>query len=85
MIHSIEKRKKRVNGVIKVARLYSLRYRIGDMLCDKWVALGVTDKTVARSKAEQFISDLEREQSGLAPPKKLVKAARLPLVEVLTD
>ena len=85
MIHSVEKRKKRVNGVLTVARLYSLRYRIGDMPCDKWVSLGVTDKGVARVKADLFIKDLEREHAGLAMPKKQVEAGNLPVTALFAE
>ena len=85
MIHSVEKRKKRVKGILKTARLFSLRYRIGDMPCDKWVSLGVTDKGVARSKAEQFIKDVEREQAGLALPKKQASSANLPMVGLVAE
>jgi integrase len=85
MIHSVTKRRKRKNGKLLESRNYYLRYRIGDMPCDKWVSLGVTDKGVAQSKAVQFIKDLEREIAGIAPPKKLVAAASLSFADLLAE
>ncbi len=85
MIHSVEKRRKRKNGKLIETRNYYLRYRIGDMLKDRWVSLRVTDKGVAQSNAVQFIKDLERENAGLTPPRKLVAAASLSLAELLTE
>ena len=85
MIHSVEKRKKRKDGKRVESRSYYLRYRIGDMPSDKWVSLGVTDKGVARVKAEQFIKDLEREHAGLAQPKKQVEASHLPVTALLAE
>jgi integrase len=85
MIHIVTKRRKRKNGKLLESRNYYLRYRIGDMLCDKWVSLGVTDKGVAQSKAVQFIKDLEREIAGIAPPKKLVAAASFSFANLLAE
>jgi integrase len=85
MIHSVTKRRKRMRGKLVESRNYYLRYRIGDMLSDKWVSLGVTDKGVAQAKAVQFIKDLERELAGIAPPKKLVAAASLPFSDLLRE
>jgi integrase len=85
MIFSIEKRKRRVNGVLKRTRSYYLRYRIGDMHGDKWVSLGVTDKEVARVEADKFIKALEHENAGIALPKKQVTAAGLTLANLLAE
>lgn len=85
MIFKIEKRKRRVNGVLRRTRSYYLRYRIGDMPCDKWVSLGVTDKEVARVEADKFIKNLEHENAGIALPKKQVAAASRSLTELLAE
>jgi integrase len=85
MIFSIEKRRKRKNGKVVESRCYYLRYRIGNMPCDKWVSLRVMDKTVANSKANKFIADLEREQAGLALPHKQVESLGLPVAKFLSE
>lgn len=85
MIYSVEKRRKRKNGKLVESRNYYLRYRIGDMPCDKWVSLGVTDKAVAQAKAVQFIKDKERELAGIAPPKKIVAASSMPLAGLIAE
>ena len=85
MIHSVEKRRKRKNGKLVESRSYYLRYRIGDMPCDKWVSLDTTDKGVAQGKAVQFIKDLERQLAGLAPPPKQVEARNMPVIELLGE
>lgn len=85
MIHSVEKRKKRKDGKLVIARCYSLRYRSGDMPCDKWVALGVTDKTVAQAKAVDFFRDLERAQAGLPPLKKDAASANRPVAPMVAE
>jgi integrase len=85
MIFSVQKRKKRVNGVLKESRVYWLRYRIGSMPCDKWVSLGVTDKAAAHSEAKKFLLQKERELAGLALPKSQVEAAAIPLPRLISE
>jgi hypothetical protein len=50
MIHEVEKRRFRKNGVLCQTRSYYLRYRYGDMLMDRWKSLGVSDRQVAEKK-----------------------------------
>lgn len=52
---------------------------------DKWVSLGVTDKTVATAKATEYVRDLERELAGIAAPKKEVEASAKPLPELIGE
>ena len=85
MIFKIEKRKKRVDGVLKQTSSYYLRYRIGDMPRDKWVSLRVTDKGVAHSEAQKFILEKERELAGLALPRKQIEARNVPVIELLAE
>ncbi len=85
MIFSVEKRKKRVNGILKLSRCFYLRYRFGDMPSDKWVSLGVTDKSVAHSEAKKFILEKEREYAGLALPRKQVEARSIPVTKLLAE
>ncbi len=85
MIFSVEKRKRRVKGVLKQTRSYYLRYRIGDMPGDKWVSLGVTDKEVARVEADKFFKNLQHENAGIALPKKQVAAASRSIRELLVE
>ena len=85
MIFKVEKRKKRVNGVLKQSRCFYLRYRIGDMPSDKWVSLGVTDKGVAHSEAKKFILEKEREFAGLALPRKQVESRNIPVTKLLDE
>lgn len=86
MIFKVEKRRRRTeDGKLKVARFYSLRYRIGNMPADKWVSLGVTDKAVANSKANDFIRDKERELAGLPNPEKELVATIAPLAGLVAE
>jgi integrase len=85
MIFEVERRRKRVGGVLKLSRMYYLRYRLGDMPCDKWVSLGVTEKDVAWEKARLFKRDYELEAAGLALPKDRIVTAAKPFPKVLGD
>ena len=85
MIFSVEKRKRRVDGKLKHARFYSLRYRIGNMPCDKWISLGVTDKAVANSKANDFIRDKERELANLPNTEREVELSNAALIDHIAE
>jgi integrase len=85
MIFEVERRRKRVGGVLKLSRMYYLRYRLGDMPCDRWVSLRVTEKDVAWERARQFKRDYELEAAGLALPKDRIVTASRPFSKVLDD
>ena len=85
MIRKVEKRRFRKKGVLRVTRSYYLRYRVGEMLVDRWKSLGVTDKQVAEKRAQEFLQDLERERAGIVEPKVIRNAAAKLLVEHLED
>ena len=85
MIYKVEKRRSRQNGKLKLTRCYHLRYRIGDMPCDRWKSLGVTDFQVANKRAQEFIQEQEREAAGIIEPKLARDAAHKPVLEHLND
>ena len=85
MIFKVEKRRSRKNGKLVTTRCYYLRYRIGDMLVDRWKSLGITEFQSANKKAQEFIQEKERETAGIIEPKLARDAAQRPLVEHLND
>ncbi len=85
MILNVQKRRFRRGDKVHETRNYYLRYRIGDMPTDKWASLGVTDKQVAHKKAQEFIHEREREESGILEPRIVRDAARKPLTAHLDD
>ncbi len=85
MIRNVVRRRRRRNGKVEESRCYYLRYRLGSMRRDKWVSLGVTDKTVANKKADEIIREKEMEQHGILQPKIVRDSAKRPLREHLED
>jgi len=85
MIFKIEKRRFRKNGKLQLTRSYYLRYRVAEMLVDRWVSLGVSDKQVADKKARDFMREKELEAAGILEPKVIRSAAGRPLAEHLED
>ena len=85
MIIKVEKRRFRKHGKVQSTRCYYLRYRIGAMPVDRWKSLGVTDRSVAEKKAQEFIQEKEREAAGIIEPKLVRDAAQRPLTEHLND
>ena len=85
MIFKVEKRRSRKNGKLQSTRSYYLRYRIGDMVVDRWKSLGATDLQVANKRAQEFIQEKEREAAGIIEPKLARDAAQRPLLEHLND
>ena len=85
MIFNIEKRRFRRDGKLRLTRCYYLRYRLENMLVDRWKSLAVTDKVVAEKRAREFIQEKEREAAGILEPKIIRDAAHLPLVDHLKD
>ena len=71
MIQHVFKPKRRINGKLKISRLYYGKYRLpGDRKINV-VALAVSDKQVAQEKLKQIVSEQERETVGLIAPKKI--------------
>ena len=85
MIFEVEKRRFRKNGKVRETRSYYLRYRLADMPTDRWKSLGVTDKQVAKKKADEFIQEKEREAAGVLEPRVIRDAAKKLLKEHLGD
>jgi len=65
------KHKRRVNGKIVTSKYYYGRYRIPGEFRDTTIALGISDEQAADSKLRRIVKELEREQEGLIPPKKI--------------
>ncbi len=85
MIHEVQKRAFRKNGVLCETRCYYLRFRYGEMLVDRWKSLGVTNKEVAEKKALEFRQEKEREAAGILEPKVIRESAAKPLPTHLDD
>jgi integrase len=75
MMAFVFKSKRRVNGKVRSARTWSGQYRLPGDLKPIRVALGVTDKQVAKEKLSRIVRDAEREREGLSLPKKQRDAA----------
>lgn len=85
MIFKVQKRPRRKDGKRVLSTHYYLRYRFGDMLSDKWLSLGVTDKEVAEKKANDFKREWEAEAAGILLPKDTREGAKKPMSEHLKD
>jgi integrase len=85
MIFEVEKRRFRKNGRVRETRCYYLRYRVGDMPCDRWKSLGVSDKQVADKKAREFFQEKEREAAGIIEPQIIRDSAKKALKEHLDE
>jgi hypothetical protein len=70
MMAFVFKSKRRVNGKVRSARTWSGQYRLPGDLKPIRVALGVTDKEVAKEKLSRVVRDAEREREGLILPKE---------------
>jgi hypothetical protein len=67
---SVFRPKRRVNGKVRVARIYVGQFRLaGDVKATR-VALGVIDKEVAKGKLRRIVREAEREREGLIPTKE---------------
>jgi hypothetical protein len=76
MMAFVFKSKRRVNGKVRSARTWSGQYRLPGDLKPIRVALGVTDKQVAKEKLFRIIRSAEREREGWSPPKEQRDAAK---------
>lgn len=85
MIATIFRPKRRRNGKLVTSRLYRGRYRLHETGKIFDVALGTTDKRVARQKLEQIIREQELKEAGLLPQKPEQQAAQVPLKTHLED
>jgi len=68
--------KRRVNGKIRVARTWSGKFQLPGDGKPSVVALGVSDKQVAREKLREIVRAIERERAGLGPSKSERDAAK---------
>jgi integrase len=69
MICFVFRPKRRVNGKVRVARMWSGKFQLPGDLKVTVVALGVTDKQVALEKLRRLVREREREREGLIQPK----------------
>jgi integrase len=75
MICFVFKVRRRVDGKVRPARMWSGKFQLpGDSKLTV-VALGVTDKQVAQEKLRGIVRAIERERAGLSPTKKEQDAA----------
>ena len=75
--------RRRVNGRLKISRLYSGKLRLGWERAISIVALGVTDKRVAEQKLAEIVRDREREHAGILAPAGVRQAAPRPISDHL--
>jgi len=85
MIHEVEKRRFRKNGVLCETRCYYLRYRYGEMLVDRWKSLKVSERQAAEKNAREFREEYEQEAACILAPKVIREAASKPLAMHLGD
>ena len=69
----------------KKARIWSCRIRLGSWDRERTFPFHVTDKRVAEQKMRALISELEREEAGIAVPRVQRDAAQKPLAAHLKD
>jgi len=68
--------KRWVNGKVRVGRTWIGQFRlVGDVKPTR-VALGVSDKQVAKEKLSRIVREAEREREGLSLPKEQRDAAK---------
>ncbi len=85
MICNVFKPKRRAGEKLRVARLYSGRYRLDGEGKATTVPLHTTDKQVATERLRKIINEREREKEGLLPNKALREAGARTLNEHLND
>ena len=74
---SVFRPKRRLNGKVRVARIYVGQFRLaGDVKATR-VALGVIDKEVAKEKLRRIVREAEREREGLIPQKNSAMRSRI--------
>jgi len=78
------KRKDR-NGKTVISRCYRSRYRLDGEYSITEVSLKTADKQVAKKRLTEIITEKQREQEGLIPPKPLRESARKPVLEHLRE
>jgi integrase len=72
---------RRKNGKVVRSRMYSGRYRRRGETKVTTVALHVTDKAVAEAKLRELVREIEKEEMGIAVPKRMRLAADKPLID----
>ena len=85
MIFQVLKRKRRIKGVLTLSKSYYLRYRIDPMPVDKWVSLKTSDKSVAESKARDFMEYEQKVAAGMVPSRAILEQKSRPLTEHVQD
>ena len=85
MICNVFKPKRRVNGRLKVGRLYRGRFKLDGESKMTAVPLHTTDKQLANQKLLLIVRERGRELAGLSGRKPLREAAQSPLLSHLND
>lgn len=82
---TVYKPKRRRNGKLIVASTYSGRFTVGKDGKIYQVALGVTDKQLARQLLNEKRKEMEREMAGLIAPRLEREAAKAPLLDLVEE
>lgn len=80
---SVFRPKRRVDGKVRTARLYSGRVRLPGWPTERTYALHVTDKRVAEQKLREIVRELEMEAAGIGVPRLAREAAHKAISEHL--
>ena len=82
---NIFKHKRRINGRVKISRLYNGRFKLDGELKATTIPLNTTDKQLAQQKLLAAVRERERELAGLSGRKPWREAAQSPLLNHLAD
>ena len=82
---NVFKHKRRVNGRVKISRVYSGRFKLDGELKATTIPLNTTDKQLAQQKLLATVRERERELAGLSGRKPWREAAQSPLLNHLAD
>lgn len=80
---SVFKRRRRIDGKVRIAKTYTGKYTVGDDPVVHVVALRVTDKGVALERLRDMVRKAERRQQGLEPSEQETNRAALTMREHL--
>jgi integrase len=85
MICNVFRPKRRINGRLRVGRLYRGRYKLDGEFKVTTLPLHTTDKQLANQKLLAVVRQREKELAGLTGRKPLREAAQSPLLNHLND
>lgn len=81
----ILKRRRRVNGEMTESVTWYGEYRLDSMPNAKIVNLHCTDKQVAYAKLQKLVTEEEKTENGLLPPRSIRETAKTLLSELLKE